>query len=121
MGDISPAKQQTILGVKQKMSNEKYNGWTNRATWTANLWLNEDQDSLREYWEIDGLLERINDGEDKFKVMRQLSKTIEEYIDDMIDTQLESTNLLSSMTADLLHGAIAQINFDEIADHWLES
>lgn len=35
------------------MTNEKYNGWTNRATWLVNVWYNPESKSDVEYAKYD--------------------------------------------------------------------
>lgn len=35
------------------MSNEKYNGWTNRATWLVNVWYNPESKSDIKYAKYD--------------------------------------------------------------------
>lgn len=75
------------------MSNNTYNGWANRETWLVNLWL-------------------TNDG-DRDAATDTLSQTLEQQHDDA----LTDIGGLGGVFADLLTGALARVEWREIAEH----
>lgn len=72
-----------------------YNGWTNRETWLVNLWLR------------DGLVMEIDDG----------IEITPEYIEEIVEELVEE-NCAAGLLTDLLYGAIAEVNWHEIAEHY---
>ena len=76
-----------------------YNGWTNKETWLVNLWLGdmftEDQEAGTEI----------------------TADYIEQLVDDMVCESMASPN---GFVADLLSCALCEIDFDELADHYVE-
>lgn len=85
------------------MNIEKYNGWSNRETWLINLWLGEYLQQAIEDNELTDLYETAN----------FISSEVEYFIHGYTDPQ-------ASLVEDLLMGAIALINFRELAEHYLE-
>lgn len=72
-----------------------YNGWTNRETWLANLWLGDYIDAT------------LADG------LRIMPDDLEAYVDTLFDEYFDDSIGLFN---DLLTGSLANINYQEIAD-----
>lgn len=77
-----------------------YNGWTNRATWLANMWLEGYINATQE----DGL--------------RIMPDDLEAYVDTLFDQQCD---MVFGLFRDMLSHEIASIDFQEIADAANES
>jgi hypothetical protein len=79
------------------MTSEQYNGWANRETWLANLWLDNDQSQ--------GCF---------FKTAAKLSVSdLAAALEDYYASTLPQ--LPAGLYADLLAGAVARIDWREIA------
>ena len=81
------------------MNNEKYNGWTNRATWLVNLWMGDNfQMDAEEGIDVD-----------------------EDYIREcIVHQQIEMVEATSGLIQDLIGGALAEVNYYELAEHYVE-
>lgn len=75
-------------------TSSTYNGWSNRETWLANLWLDE-------------LL--VNETTEGNEVTADLVETL-------IDEMISATDVDSGLTYDLLMTAVDRINYREIAE-----
>jgi len=105
------------------MKNEKYNGWRNYETWVTALWLDNDQAS-QEYWRAE--TQSVYDAAHEATQVRQAIWTVEQArriqladrLKDVIEQ--ESPVMGASLYADLMGAAIAEIDFQEIAEHYLD-
>lgn len=108
--------------------NKNYNGWANYETWNVALWLDNDRASY-EYWnEVaqfcisearKGKGNQFAENETQRAILMLadfLKEQIEESAQDMLDNAKQS----ASMFADLLNGAISEVNFREIAEHYVQ-
>jgi hypothetical protein len=86
------------------MEEQGYNGWKNYPTWVVNLWLGNDQGTYSEcsYMAREALRDAPHD-------------SFKEYVTDLIDD--ESAGLGN----DLIGYALGEVDWNEIADSWLES
>jgi hypothetical protein len=90
--------------------NERYNGWKNYPTWAVNLWLSNDE-AL--YTGSLALAERANQGDyPRAAVADAFKSWVREDL---------APDLGASFAADLLGYALDEVDWDEIADSWLES
>jgi hypothetical protein len=85
-----------------------YNGWSNYETWLVDLWLDNEQST---YNDIRNLVEE-NKAEEPYIV----GDLIKEYVNDMLDSQLEG----SGLAVDLLNSALSEVDFREIAQNHLD-
>ncbi len=76
----------------------QYNGWTNKETWLANLWLGD-------YFQ-----QELDEGQDICAA----------HIKDTINNMLADAPALWGLFSDLLNDAVGEINCHEIADHYQE-
>lgn len=79
-----------------------YNGWSNRETWLASLWLNNDQDS--QYV----LLEAKHQGDELYDQASWLESQLRQQLEDELDN--------ASLWQDLLGTAFDRINWVEVIE-----
>jgi len=85
-------------------NNEGYQGWTNRETWTVNLWLMNDESN---YALLCDVLKQKADDQEAADLLRDL-------IEDDTNDLLKAKEIASSMASDLLTHALAEVNWLEI-------
>jgi hypothetical protein len=103
------------------MPQEKYNGWTNYETWNVNLWIDNEQSS-QEYWreQADEVYAETVDHPDHplmeidNQAAFELSQRIKADYEDNAPT-------VSGAYADLLNGALSEVNWYEIAKHMIDA
>ena len=84
------------------MEDVTYNGWSNRETWLASLWLNNDEGSYAL------LLEAERQGEEPFDRADWLERQLREQLDD------EACE--ANMWSDLLSTAFNRVNWVEVVE-----
>lgn len=83
-------------------TNEEYNGYPNRQTWTVNLWLTQNDTQVRI------LTEEATD-------VYQLADSLKDMVNE--ENPLEDT---SDMYKDLLQSAIDRVEWDHLARNYWE-
>jgi hypothetical protein len=104
------------------MNNETYNGWANYETWLVGLWLDNDagsyeywRDQAEECWREAPSTEEVKKGTwtreeaTKFNLADQIQEEIQE----------NSPIMDAGLYTDLLHGALSEVNWHEIAENVL--
>jgi hypothetical protein len=87
----------------------EYNGWTNRETWAAALWINNDQ----------GMYETFVEAGKTEESVFELSQAIEGYITDELSFEAVSENrILFDMLQDI--GSLYRVDWYEIADTFFQ-
>ena len=106
------------------MSDNTYNGWTNYETWAVAIWLDSDQSNYR-YWC------------DQAQRRREQAPTCQQVLEgtwnpenaakyNLADQLKEEINtgapdVFQGAYSDLLSAALGEVNWDEIAAHYLEN
>ncbi len=105
------------------MTDKTCNGWTNYETWNVALWLGNEEGTQR-YWsdraqeEWDGA---SGDEDRRYDAsINALSDALEDEFSDGADALLEGAKQTASVWADLLAAALSEVNWREIAEHFLE-
>ena len=81
----------------------EYNGWKNYETWLVNVWFS---DSYNEYY-----LEQFRDGE---LVETVTADDVRAYVEDWVDSEVNAEN---GFVADLVNGAMREVDWRELASH----
>lgn len=115
------------------MAEEGYNGWTNRETWAANLWLSNDEglysltlervaDAVTDL-HADGDLPRWIDETDPSHVLRHRETVAADTVSNLWAELTDPTEGLMSVEAILEMvndvGSEWRIDWQEIGPHWL--
>jgi hypothetical protein len=107
------------------MSDEakRYNGWENFETWCVHLWLTNEEGSYR-YWRDEARRHRKEAGKShrvtraRWTVTEQASSTLGE----QIRSELEEGCPIKgpSLYDDLMRAAVGEVNWEEVAEAFLE-
>ena len=97
-----------------------YNGWTNYETWLVNLWMSNDAGSDEHYRETAQEIYDDAQSDQHFTKEERATLTL---ADRLKDEHEESQSQLTGVTgfwADLLSAAMSEVNWHEIAEHYIE-
>jgi hypothetical protein len=100
------------------MADTTYNGWTNYETWCVNLWIDNsagDQD----YWHdrAKWCIRHHHSADDNLDARCELAEELRATFDEKYDEQKPDNGVL----ADLLRAALSEVNWHEIARHYIEA
>lgn len=97
-------------------TDRKYNGWANYETWCVNLWIGEDSSN---YWN-ETASEVYSESQADTCFSRAERATLD--LADRLKAEIEESlpELGASMASDLLGAAMSEVNWYEIAEHFIE-
>jgi hypothetical protein len=108
-----------------EQNEQRYNGWTNYETWVTALWLDNDQ-ATQDYWR-EVARECRNEAPAACQVEEEIW-TVDQaarftLADRLKEEVVEGTPVTAdaSLYADLLGAALQEVNWPEIAGHWLDN
>jgi hypothetical protein len=90
-----------------------YNGWTNHETWLVNLWLGEG--AIGDLMGVEEQGRYFAERNDKHVAVRKMSEWLREQVDG-----IAIGDQPAGLAADLIGSAMAAVNWDEIAEHFVE-
>ncbi len=92
------------------MDYQRYNGWTNYATWLCNLWFdNFDFTEMVENGDYDGM--------DNAEIRVTVADYIKECIEQCIEEQINNN---SGFVSDMINATLSDIDYIDIADHYTD-
>ena len=92
------------------MDTQKYNGWTNYATWMVNLHF-EDFDFTDDI--VCGCFDNMN----KDELRSYLASWIQEYVDCYLEEVVDTNN---SFILDVLNSTMQDVDWHDIADNYVD-
>ena len=100
------------------MSDNTYNGWTNYETWAVALWINNEQASYH-YWRNEARRHRqqASDCQQVAEGFWTPESAAQYGLADQLKDEFEENAPIedAGVYADLLDGALAEVNWQEIA------
>jgi hypothetical protein len=99
---------------------ERYNGWTNYETWLVNLWMDNEQGS-QEFFREQARDEYLHaDADGTFTKAENARFGFADWLQDHHEaTRPEMPTC--GVYYDLLSGALSEVNWNEIARHYIEA
>lgn len=94
-----------------------YNGYKNYETWLTCLWFTNEERTYR-YWKALTEKARETHGDDYYATRAELAAQMKDKIEDHLTS--ENENEQAGLKRDLLRAAIANIDFHEIAEYFME-
>lgn len=88
----------TLAAEATQTGATEYNGWTNRETWTVNLWLTSEECYYRELQDI---IHEFDEGHEQ-------AEELEQYVRFTID------DYGATMASDVLTAALSRVDWEEI-------
>lgn len=92
------------------MDTQKYNGWTNYATWLVNLHF-ENLDFTDEV--ESGCFDNMNKDDLLGYVASWIQEYVESYLEEVVDTN-------NCFVQDLINSTINDVDWHDIADHYVD-
>jgi hypothetical protein len=111
-------------GATLMTETKKYNGWTNYETWNVKLWMDNDQGSYSYYTELAQEVYDESEAEKSFtrdeRAALDLADRLKDEYEEGMVALLERSKATASVWADLLGAALSEVNWYEIAEHYIE-
>jgi len=102
------------------MADTKYNGWTNYETWNYALWLDNDDGAQRFWAERATECFTLAEADKSFTRAERATLTLaDELKEDCEERAEEWMPKQSGPFADAVNGYISEINWYEIAEHYI--
>jgi hypothetical protein len=96
------------------MNKKEYNGWYNYETWLCNLWYDDAfSEDARQVWDD-------SDGDDTFSKKENATLALEDVIKSIVEETASEGIPESGFAADLINAALSEINYYEIAEHYID-
>ena len=103
------------------MSNQRYNGWTNYATWRVNLELVDD---MSEHWQ-EVIEENFTDDGGYIKneddCLYELSNYIEDHVEEVLFAHVEDQTFPYGIIESYARAFMSDVNWYSIAKHQVQS
>lgn len=101
------------------MNHKEYNGWYNYETWVVNLWM-DNEEGIHDYWR-----EQAQEIYKETEPTDNTPKTIQAKwnLANIIKEQITENNPLieeATLYSDLMSAALSEVNWDEIANHFID-
>jgi hypothetical protein len=108
-------------GSRANAELNEYNGWANYPTWSVNLWLGNERELYEEALDRTAAVAGHGDHPTSQYWTVEQSKRfgVAEMLKTWVSDEL-APDLGASFPADLLGYALGQVDWDEIADAWIE-
>lgn len=97
------------------MEKREYNGWHNYETWNVALWFGNDSS---QYW--DEMATECYERAEADDTFTRAENATFELADAMKEFVEENTPETVGMYADLLGAALSEVNWHEIAEHYID-
>lgn len=113
---------QKQLHVGSPMTNETYNGWTNYETWNVALWLDNEENSYI-YWRETAQACWDHATEKSAGVVWTRDEAATFALAELLKADIEESNPVAdsaSMYADMMGAALSEVNWREIAEHYID-
>lgn len=91
-----------------------YNGWTNYETWVVNLWMDNEK-GQQDYW-----IEEVQMALKQSNPVMHLADRIKDEHEEATSYAPDAAKYETGPLADLLNGALSEVNWREIAQHWID-
>ena len=102
----------THIHTSAIMDTQKYNGWTNHATWLCNLWFDDLSPLFEDH------IEDLSDEHDsKDALLDTLAEWIEQHVEEYVETIVDER---VGFVMDLVNSAYRDIDFRDIAEHYVD-
>lgn len=99
------------------MATKTYNGWTNYETWAVALWIDNEEGS-QNYWQDEARRTYKVAYATSYATKREMAKFA--LADAMKEEFEQSTPEVTGLWADLLSAALSEVDWHEVADHYLD-
>lgn len=100
----------------------EYNGWTNYETWCVNLWISNEQSSqaYADEMALDAIKYEYENGDDEDSGENKKRSAVRSVADSLKDWIEEGAPEVKGLYADLLRAGLSEVNWHEIADHYVD-
>ena len=92
------------------MDTQRFNGWTNHATWLVNLYFNHLDFT-------DDVEEGLFDDMDAYGIRCHVASWIQELVESYLDEEVDTTNCF---VADIINSTINHVDWHDIAEHYVD-
>lgn len=100
-------------------AKKSYNGWSSYETWLFNLHTDSDYaEYTKEAWNQVRKDAAKHDSEED--ALHALFSLVADYMEESLTDIIDQINIQNTLVRDLLNGAKGEINFREIATHYID-